>query len=264
MGRIEILAAGAALLATTLTLAACGGEGGKGDGAKPKSTLDAATSSAPATPAGPDNSGKPPADLVKAALNGIEHAKSVRWKGDFTEDGQTFHVDLRLTDDAADGSMQVDGGVTKFRAKGGKLYLIADPATLEEDLGDKALAARLAGKWVLYPVGEFKEFRSFLSLQKFDREVIGQLRKVFSSVSAGGGPVRADVGGTPTLAITGSDHTTTMFVAANGTPRMLRFNSTVAFGGLPVGQFDFSEYDAPLKIDAPVDPIDIRKVGSGT
>ncbi|MEV5571573.1 hypothetical protein AB0L06_16100 [Spirillospora sp. NPDC052269] len=262
MGRTTILTAGAALLAASLTLSACGGDGGKGDGAAAKSTLDAATSSA--SPAGPDNSAKPPAELVKAALDGFKNAKSVHMKGEFKDEGKTMRIDFRLGDGQADGSMQGDFGkgpaTMKLRTTGGKLYMGADAAFWEDSVGDKTLATMLGSKWVLFPSSQSKEFKSFLSIKQFDKEVFAPLRKAFPGASGGLKTSRADVGGTPAIGITGPDGKATVFVAANGTPHLLRMTSAKAVGEMPEGTFEFSEYDAPLQVEAPADAIDISKI----
>ncbi|MFC5181052.1 hypothetical protein [Actinomadura harenae] len=261
MGRTTTMTAGAALLAATLTLTACGGDGGKKDDAAPKSTLDAATSSA--APSGADNSAKPPAELVKTALDAFKNAKSVRMRGDFKDDGQAMRLDARVGTDKADGTMQGGFGsgpsTVKIRTTGGKFYMNADTAFWADTLEDKTTGAVLGGKWVLFPSSQAKQFQTFLGLQQFDQEVFTPLRKEFTA-SGGIRTRREDIGGVPAIGLTGSSGKTTVFVSANGTPQLLRINSTAPVGELPEGTFDFSEYDAPLQIDAPADVVDISKV----
>ncbi|MEV4255465.1 hypothetical protein AB0J52_20115 [Spirillospora sp. NPDC049652] len=262
MGRTTFLAAGTALLAATLTLTACGGgDGGKSDGAAPKSTLDAATSSA--TPSGADNSAKPPAELVTAALDNFKNAKSVHVKANFKGEGQAMSLDFHLGADQSDGTMQGGFGngpaTVKLRTVDGKFYMGADSAFWQGMLGDKTFASMLDGKWVLFPASQAKQFKTFLGVRQFDRDVFAQPRKDLTA-SSGLKTSRADVGGVPAIGVTGPDGKMTVFTAANGTPRLLRLSSTAAIGEMPEGTFDFTEYDAPLQIQAPADAIDTNKI----
>ncbi|WP_026412043.1 hypothetical protein [Actinomadura oligospora] len=262
MGRTTRLTAGTALLAATLTLTACGGGDGK-SGAKPSSTLDGPMTSAP--PSGADNSAKPPAELVKAALDGFRNAKSVHVKADFKDEGKPMRLDFRLGQDQADGTMQGSfentPATVKLRTTGGKLFMGADASFWENMLGDKSAGAMLGGKWVLFPSSQSKEYRPFLGIRQFDQQVVAKMREVIATRSDGFEGSRADVAGTPAIAITGPGaKSSKMFVSANGTPHLLRLSSTVAVGDMPVGSFDFSEYDTPLQIQAPADAIDLSKI----
>ncbi|MCP2339610.1 hypothetical protein [Actinomadura rupiterrae] len=259
MGRTTSITAGAALLAATLTLTACGGDGDKK--AEAKATVDAAKSSAPS---GGENAAKSPAELVTTSLNRFKSAKSVRLTVDYRDEGKPVHIDFRLGVDQADGTMQGSFGsqnaTTKLRSVGGKLYMSGDASFWGNLTGDNAMGQKLGGKWVAVPVGEVKEFKAFLGIRQFDQEIFAQLRKTFPAASGGLVSSRTDVKGVPAVGIAGpGGKEALVFVAASGAPDLLRFRSSESIGDMPKGEFDFSEYDAPLQIQAPTDVIDLGK-----
>ncbi|RFU41544.1 hypothetical protein DZF91_11290 [Actinomadura logoneensis] len=199
---------------------------------------------------------------MTAALDAFKNSKSVRMKGDFKDEGQAVRIDVHVGTTQADGSMQGSFGnapsTVKLRTLDGRFYMNADQAFWAGTLGDKTTGAALDGKWVLFPPSQAKEFKTFLGLRQFDQEVFTPLRKDLT-VSGGLTTRREDVGGVPAIAVTRPGGKSTVFVAASGAPRLLRLTSTQPVGEMPEGTFDFSEYDAPLNIQAPPNPIDISK-----
>ncbi|MFC4906376.1 hypothetical protein [Actinomadura gamaensis] len=262
---LRLAGATALLLAAPLTLTACGGDGGNGgkkSEAKVGSTPAAAESSA--APESPIEA-YPPEKVLEAGLEDFKVAKSVRVAGDFDDGGNPMRVDFRLGVDVADGTMQgSDKGravSTKLRSVGGKVYMSGDAGFWESMTGDKATGRLLGGRWVIVPAAETKDFKPFLGVRQFDEAMFKRFRKGLASGSGGLTEGHESLRGAPVFAIGPLAKKPVVYVAASGTPHLVRLQTSGLGGDVPDGGFDFTEYDAPLQIQAPADAIDIGKMG---
>jgi hypothetical protein len=241
---------GLAVMAAVTTLggtAACqdsGGKTGRSAAASPSAT-------ASARPADNGIAAKSESDIVKAAHDALTHARSVHVKGAFSDGGKRTAMDLRLGQNACEGSIKSPSNGTNarvfIRSVGGRTYMRSPE-----------MIRALAGTAVARQVGD----RWFYSSKSRSDPFKGMTRPAdFAEVLTTDGPVSrgrtTNVDGVPALQLL--DSGSTLYVATTGTPYPLRIEPDPPQRG---ERLDLTDYDAPLDVVAPPDAIDIdRRAG---
>jgi hypothetical protein len=211
------------LAAVVFALAGCGTEDGGGE-----------TASAEAF------DGQSAQQILEQATAAAKAAKSVHVKGDITEDGDTFTLDMKIGETGAGGSISLAGEKVELRQVGTAMYIKGGPVS--------ALDPDLADTWVKVEEGDpgAADFSDLMSMEKIFDEMLepeGSITKVAGK----------DVAGTPTVGLQdaeGSDGETDdkgiLYIAAEGTAYPLLIESTAGSGGLT-----FTEWNEPVEVKAP-------------
>lgn len=221
---------------STVLLAACG-----------TTVLDGQASPA-AAPTSEHSSDPTGPELSDAAIDALEQAGSVRIAGSMTMDGEQADVDLRLSGDDVAGSMTMQGSTVQLVVVGGAFYMQAPEEMWTSQGLPPAIAASLAGTWVLVPGGS-DEFADF-SLAGF----VDEMRRPDATIDEEVGDSRLD--GQPVYELHDSDGAV-MLVAAVGPPYPLQVTQT----GAEAGVMRLSEFGTVAPIVPPADYLDLGDLG---
>jgi hypothetical protein len=266
------------IVAAAVVLAGCSSKKSPAKAAAGTSAASSATSA----PAGASSAGGSPAASGSAAvltgdpamialatqsLAALAKVKSVHMLGTIDEGGTTGTIDLTFANGKGSiGSIGVAGGVLKFLAIGGNVYIQADAkafAGLGASAPPAALAA-IAGKWINVGKSDgsganaFGDFSSFADLSQFAKQFAGAGGKL----SAAG---KKTIDGKAAIGIlqTTADpaNSSTLYVAADGNHLPLEVvPASSTSSGSPSDRIDFLNYDAPVTITAPTDSIDLAQL----
>ena len=231
--------------AVVLCAAACGtsGSGGSPSAGSPSSAG-----------AGGGVAGKSAEEIFKAASAAMAHAKSVRMKGNFIEDGKPFSMNMRLAQGAqARGTMSgpfAKGKVVSFElaSTGGKFYMLS--ATLWGAVGGAAAQRMFGNRWVVMPIGskDAADFRQFADLTTMSQAMLKDTGTLAKSGTA-------TIDGHKAIGLRADDGSVT-YVAATGEPYVLRV--VMKPGGKQ--HLDFVDWNKPFTVTAPAGAIDISKL----
>jgi len=211
-GRLQGGGVAALAVGLTLLLAGCGLGGG--------------------TQGGGDNgvAAKSAQEILTEAGAALKAAQSVHLKGTIKQDDETIRVDLRLSRDAAQGSVVYgpDRSLELIRV-GGKLY---------------QSASTIAGPqpWEIVPASEQDSLGAFLDLGR----IADQMLKPEGTLSKG---KTTTIAGQLAIALRGSE--SVLYVATTGTPYPLR----VADSGSQDTALDFLDYSTPVVVTPPRDAV---------
>lgn len=236
----------AAVAATVLLTGAC-------NLGPSKSTAD--KSSAPAT-SGEALTSKSADEILNAATAAFSGATSVHMKGTFAESGQTMGLNLFVGAAGARGKIRapIEKGkpVTLSILDTKREFYLKSPQ-MWRSVGDAEMAKTLGNRWVMIPKqnsADFKDFERLTDLQQFANEVF----KSGGSVTKGKTTV---IDGTPAIGLNGSDGT--LYIATTGKPYPLKIVPKTP--AKPGEQLAFLDYNAPLNVTPPANPVDLAKFG---
>ena len=202
--------------------------------------------------------GQTPQQILEKATAAARSAKSVHMKGDIAEEGESFTIDMSISDaEGAGGSISLGGEKVELRQIGKTMYMKGGPIA--------QLSPKLADKWVKSSAsdGDAAEFSSLTSMDKVFEEML----KPEGSLTLVAGK---DVDGVPTVGLKdtskgdgNSDDKGILYIAAEGEPYPMLVESTAGKGGL-----QFLDWNEPVEVTAPpksqvVDQKDVAKEATG-
>ncbi|WP_282088038.1 hypothetical protein [Streptomyces tendae] len=263
-----LLAAGA-----TVCLTGCGsGQGGDSASGSTAATASAAASAsaststtAPASASASASASDEPfagltgAEISERALKATTGARSLRMTGTVPdeESGSTIKIDIALDrrGDCA-GTMSMNGqGEAELIKTGATLYLKYDERFLraqskgEPQADTEALVSLLAGRWTSMSAAgaDAKDMAGFCDLDKLLEDAGGSGDDTPAQVTRGR---TTTVDGTPafTLHETDGSERNTVYVATEGKPYLLRFESG---SEREPGALTFTGYDEPVPAESP-------------
>jgi len=225
-----------AIIGAAALLAACGGDG--------ESFAD-----------------QPAKDIIEATKADMEALSSLRMSGELVTDGEQVEIDMAIsTDGDCAGSVGQQGGTAEIISIGGTSYMKPDAAFWELFAGEGAssIVELVGDRWVAVP-GDAGEFAAFCDLDQLldelradddqdedaevegTEEIDGKEAVRISSTSDDGEPV-------------------TVWVAADSPHVILQMEVTE---GDEPGTIRFSEFDAPIDVEAPAgdDVVDLDELG---
>lgn len=207
--------------------------------------------------AGTNGVGKLPATTIEQqARAAAAGAHTVHLAGTVVSAGQSYRLDMRLSDTGGVGEVSAKAGTFQLLRIGGDLYLKAGPDFWRaggtddgaggsadggaEDKDSQAAADHLGGKYVRVPPGD-PAYRQFSGLT--DKKVlIGELFTLQGTLSVG--PHRK-VNGARSIAVEGAKGAA-LDVALKGTPYPLRYTPA---GG--TGTLTLSDWGEAFSLNAP-------------
>jgi len=211
---------------------------------KPAAGSPSATASA--RPADNGIAAKSETDIVKAARDALTHARSVHINGAFTEGGKRIAMNLRIGQNACDGSIKspMNGTSTRvyIRCVGGRTYM-RSPQMIRA-MGGATLARQVGDRW-FYSTKE----RSGPFADMTNPAAFAEILSADGTVSRG---KTANVNGVPALQLL--DDGSALYVATTGKPYPLRVEPDPPKRG---ERLDLLDYDVPLNVVAPPGAIDI-------
>ncbi|CAM5458586.1 hypothetical protein ACFW5U_29370 [Streptomyces rochei] len=220
-------------------------------------------------------------EISDRALEATTGARSLRMTGDVPdeESGGTIRIDLALDREGeCAGTMSMDGqGEAELIKTGDTVYLKYDEQFLraqsegEPQADTEALVSLLAGRWTkMSATGpDAKDMTSFCDL---DTMLDGADGSGEGDGSDGDGDAQVTRGrattvdGAPafTLLETDGQDRSTLYIAAEGKPYLLRFDHASGSAG-ESGTLLFSDYDEPVPTDAPTgDVLDLDAMNQRT
>ena len=240
--RLTIALAGAGALVSGV-VAGCGG----GD-TKPASPSSTATSAAPSALEG--LTADQVLDKTKAAA---QSAKSVRVKGDISEEGQSITIDLKLAGVArGSGTVIQNGGRIDLVRIGNAIYFKADEKTLNTTIaqGNPQIVKRIAGRYVK-ATADTPGFDSFAGLLDFVEFVKGVLSPDGTISRVDGKPVS----GVPTVGLKDNDADSggVLYVADKDEPYPLRIAPASGPGGVTMSDWNSDITITPPPADQVID-----------
>lgn len=248
-------AATAFLCAATTIITGCGPEG---TGADAKSTASA-TGTKRAFDAMTTE------QIDHQAREALKNTTSMRFTGKITSDGQQMEVDLAMdVHGSCNGTVDTSPGAMRIIKKGSLVHVKAEEdfwrATFSRGMtAEQAeeMVALFTGRWIKPPRGM--------------SETLGRMCGGFDALLGGVSPVSdgsaireadATVGGRPAVVLTErtTTETTTVYIAKEGEPRLLR--ATTTGGDVPM-DLTFTDHDKPVDTTPPppdeiLDPATLR------
>jgi hypothetical protein len=221
------------LAAVGLLVAGCGGSGG------PKSNGIA---------------DQTPDQILTRMKTDVSKAQTVHVTGQIAEGSGGVSLDLTLArGKGGSGTVTFNGLTIQIVRSGDKLYFKGNQAFLKKYSG--AAASLLAGKWFVVP-STMSGFSSFVPLTSITG-LIGQILGSAPSTLEKGDTTT--INGQPALAIVDTTKGGTLYVATTGPVYPLELKPKTGSGHV-----SFSDWDQPVTITPPSNPVDLSKlIGSG-
>jgi hypothetical protein len=191
---------------------------------------------------------KSPTEIFAAAKGAAGEAKSVHLVGQFSTNHTPVALNLTLAaGQGAQGEITQHGDSFQIVALDGEVYIYGSRAFYEH-FGGHAAAQLFQGKWLKAPAhgGEFASLSSLTDM----RALLGTLLRSEGELNLAG---TTKVEGQRVVGVTDAAHSGTLYVATTGKPYPV---AVVQSGGY--GKLVFNEWDAPVTIHAPANPIDIE------
>ncbi len=190
-------------------------------------------------------------DIVNEAKTAADSAGSVHVSGSVKSAGAPVTLDLNLQSGKGGKGEISQGGYTFKLILLGDTAYISGGSSFYKHLGGAAAASLLAGKWLKVPVntGEFASFSSLTDMRKLIDTTLashGTLKKGSTST----------VGGQQAIAVTDSTNGGSLYVATTGKPYPLQLSK----GGSESGRISFSDWNAPVTIEAPAHSVDLAEL----
>ncbi len=222
----------AAVLASLLLLAGCGGKSG------PKSNGVAKMS---------------PADALKQVKEAVSSATSVRIVGTGKTGGQPLALNLKLVKGKGGaGHITVNGLSFDIIRIGDKAYFKGS-SSFWTKFGGSAAAQLFNGKWLMAPAnkGELASFTPLTNLTALTNQVLAS----HGTLKMGD---TTEINGQPAVAIVDKTNGGTLYVATTGPAFPLRLSS-----GEGQGSINFSDWNQPVALAKPAKSIDYSKLTGG-
>jgi hypothetical protein len=270
--RIATFSKRAAAVATVgvlaLGLVACGDDGGDDEPSGGDDTTSESTDTSPSEPATSETTEAAWADQDGSALiadvkSSMDSVKSLRIEGTVSEDGEETTVNLALnTDGNCEGTIGIKGGHAQMISVDGNDYIKGDDAFWLASLeGDQATADQittlLGDRWAKVPKdGGSEGFSEVCDLDSFLDDFLDDTDDSSLTVGAEG-----EVDGAPTVELLGENALNgekTTAVVGSGDDHFIY--SLTAEGGDSPGEVNFSEFNEPVKAEAPA-PEDVLDLG---
>lgn len=243
----------AAVAATALLAAACGGDAQPAAGASGAAATSIASSPSAAAPTGSGVADLPADQILARAKTALKDAGSVRIAGAGGSGANRLELDIRYAGTSAQGTISTSGQPVEVRRIGSVAYIKGSQKFLETQLPG-AGATLLAGKWLRTPVTD----------QRF-----GPLTQLFDLATAADGVLTPDgtvtkgergtVAGQDAVALHTGAGAGALWIATTGQPYPLRIDE----GGADAGKIAFTEYGAKVAVvPPPADQVvDVSKLG---
>ncbi len=188
-------------------------------------------------------------EVADRAATALEEAGSATVSGEYSMDGESGEIDLKVQGEDLAGTLSTGGMDVQLTAVGGQVYMQA-PADFWTGSGvPEEFAGQLDGRWVLVPADAAAGFQE-LTLQGLADELRapsdGEIQEEVTEDERDGEPVvvvQTDSGGS--LVVAGEDE-----------PYPLEVTNGQDEGTLTLGEFG-EEQD----ITAPEDPLDLAELG---
>lgn len=177
------------------------------------------------------------------------------------QDEGSFHVSGEVDGGAIDitylfgegavgsfGEAEGEGSPVEIVATDGRIYVAGDEAFLIETVGEDA-AKTIGGKWLLLAEDSGTEFDVLADGKKFAEAVFGDRTGEIETTGV------REVDGQPAIGFLFRETGATLWVAARGEPRPLRFEEAGASGGKGVLKFDGIGAEVELKVPAEDDVV---------
>jgi hypothetical protein len=230
--------------AAALLVAGCGDDGTGGEPAP--------------TPSSNGIADKAPEEIIRLAKEAFRQAGSVRVKGNGTNDGAVYAVDMRIKGAAGGkGTVTVEHNLVTILRIGKQAYLKGD-ADFWKAAGDPAVAELLKGKYLKAPSDrrQLESILLFTDAGTFADKIL----KVDGGARKG---ERRTVAGVETVGVifkSGKDEVT-MYVATTGKPYPMQILTTST--DVDAGELVFTDYDKPLELTPPPadQVVDTSKLG---
>jgi hypothetical protein len=221
------------LVASLTLLAGCGGSGSSpGNGLESKS----------------------PEAVVAAAKQAADSAATVHISGSIIAEGKPISLNMELVSGkGAKGHIALGGlGIDVVEVE--NAFYLNGSAGFYKHIAGSAAAQLLQGKWLKAPTtsGEFAQLAQLTNLSKL----------IDTTLSSHGALKRSGtttLAGEKVVAVTDSTKGGTLYVAATGTPYPLEIAKT----GTGAGQIRFSNWNKPVSLQAPPNPININQLQNG-
>lgn len=197
---------------------------------------------------------KSPEAVVAAAKQAADHAATVHISGSIIAEGKPISLNMELVSGkGAKGHIALAGlGIDVVEVENA-FYLNGSSAFYKHVAGSAA-AQLLQGKWLKAPTttGEFASLAQLTDLGKLIDSTLGSHGALKSSGTT-------TVAGQKAVAVTDTSKGGTLYVAATGTPYPLEIAKT----GTGSGQIRFYDWNKPVSLQAPPNPININQLQNG-
>ncbi len=193
---------------------------------------------------------KSPSDILSAAMQAVDNAKSVHVSGSGVDAGSPVALDLDLASGRGARGNISQGNLSFQLVEVGPLIYLKGSPEFWRHLGGAAAVQLLQGKWFETPATS----GSFASLAQ-----LTDMRRLFSSLSTHGALVKGStstIDGQKVVALTDSAKGGTLYVATTGKPYPVEIVKTGAQGG----RFMFDRYDQPVSLTAPANAINLQQL----
>lgn len=246
---------GAAVAALAL---AAGGIGFAGCGGSDSAATTAASTAADTT-AKADNgiSTMSGTQILDKSVAAAKAASSVKVSGSVAQGSQSISLDLTLSESSADGTITVGGVIVAIRMVDGKAYLKAPKELFAQmGAGGEAVGTLLGDKWFTIPdSGAGSEnFKGFQQLTDKNALFTSLIESSSGKNITVGDATTVD--GTPAILLTGATGGI-LAIATVGEPYPLQIKQGPDKGK---GEITFSDWNAPVSITAPADPLDFGAI----
>jgi hypothetical protein len=212
----------------TLAVAPCGAGSGPSNGVETKSAEE----------------------IVVAATNAVDSAKSVHVAGSVMNGGSRIMLDLNLVNGkGGQGSMAQNGLSFQVVAVGTEVYINGTIAFWQK-LAGNAAAQLLWGKWIKAPAGgQLATLATLTELQKLFDQLLSSHGRLAR------GPITS-VRGQRVIAVKDTTNGGTLYVATTGNPYPIE----VVNNGSGGGQIAFDRFNQPVRLTPPRNAIDISQL----
>jgi hypothetical protein len=190
-----------------------------------------------------------PQQILVQMKTAVADATSVHIVGGGTNGGSTIALDLQLEKGKGGFGHIAVGGVSFDIIKiGPKLYFKGKKAFLQQYAG--AAAPLFAGRWfaVTTSVPQFSNFTSLTDIKTLVDNIISSA----GTLTKGN---ETTIDGQPAIAVVDSAKGGTLYVATTGPAYPLQLNPGKGKGGIK-----FTDWDQPVTLKAPANPLDYAKL----
>jgi len=230
--RLLLSACAALLVLVAIALGGCGSSGGS---------------------SGNGIAAKTPTEILSAATAAADSASSVHVSGSIVSGGSPITLDLELVSGKGGRGQISEGGLSFNLIQVDDTAYISGSPAFYSHFGGPAAAQLLEGKWLKAPAtsGSFSSLGSLTDLNQLLNTALsdhGALSK---------GPTTT-IDGQQVLSVSDASHGGTLYVATTGKPYPIEISKAGKTGG----KISFSDWNAPVTLEAPKDAIDLSQLES--